>query len=136
MTPSDDPDAWPRPSLPVRVLSWFLNPGGAPSLRRLRSAVAGKTALVTGASFGVGVVTARRLASAGARVLLVARSREKLDLLAAEIRSRGGTADVYPAELTDTDAVADLTKRVLDAHGPPDIVVSNASMISRSSLTS
>ena len=125
---------WPRQRLLTRVASWLLNPHGAPSQSRLRTAVGGKTVLITGASFGIGEATARLLGAAGAKVLLVARSRDQLELVAAAIRSDGGTAEVHPADLTDTDAVADLARRLLDAHGPIDIVVSNAGKSIRRSV--
>src|SRR5215471_14909327 len=96
-----DPNVWPRQPLATRFLSWLLNPGGAPSLARLRRAVDGKTVLITGASFGIGEACARLFAKAGARVLLVARSREQLELIATSIRASGGRAEVYPTDLTD-----------------------------------
>jgi acyl-CoA synthetase (AMP-forming)/AMP-acid ligase II/NAD(P)-dependent dehydrogenase (short-subunit alcohol dehydrogenase family) len=129
-----NPMSWPRPSLPTRFFSWLLNPGGAPSPARLRRAVAGKTALITGASFGIGEACARLLAAAGARVLLVARSREELERIAASIRAAGGQADVYPTDLTNTAAVANLGKQLLEVHGPVDIVVSNAGKSIRRSV--
>jgi len=106
-----NPTEWPRPSRLTRSLSWWLNPGGAPSERRLRAVVAGKTALITGASSGIGDACARLIASAGAKVLLVARSREQLEAVAAGIQSQGGVAEIYPTDLTDTDAVAALGNR-------------------------
>jgi len=116
------------------LLSWCLNPGGAPSERRLRAAVAGKTALISGASYGIGEACAWLLASAGAKVLLVARSREQLEAVAAGIRSQGGIAEIYPTDLTDTEAVATLGKQVLEVHGTIDIVVSNAGKSIRRSV--
>src|SRR5262245_8609914 len=110
---TNDSDVWPRQPPATRALSWLLNPGGAPSLARLRRAVEGKTILVTGASFGIGEACARLFAATGARVLLVAQSREQLELIAESIRAGGGQADVYPTDLTDMTAVADLGKRLL-----------------------
>ena len=125
---------WPRQALPTRVASWLLNPHGFPRPRRLRDAVGGKTVLVTGASFGIGEAAARLLAAAGAKVLLVARSRDQLELIAGEIRALGGTAEVHPADLTDTAAVAELARRVIAAHGAVDVVVSNAGKSIRRSV--
>lgn len=96
---------------------------------RLRRAVSGKTVLVTGASYGIGEATARRLAAAGATVLLVARSTERLDEVAAAINAGGGRAVAYPTDLTDEAAVNVLTKQItedLGEWGALDIVVSNA----------
>jgi NAD(P)-dependent dehydrogenase (short-subunit alcohol dehydrogenase family) len=93
---------------------------------RLRAAVSGKIVLVTGASHGLGKATAVKLAEAGASVLLVARSEDELDALAGAITARGGHAIAFPADLTDEAIVSALAERIIEAHGPPDIVVSNA----------
>jgi NAD(P)-dependent dehydrogenase (short-subunit alcohol dehydrogenase family) len=117
-----------------RVASRIVNPGGRPSDARLREAVVGKVVLVTGASHGIGRATAVRLARAGATVLLVARSADVLDRLAAELREAGGDAHVHPADLTDLDAIPALAERLLAAHGPPDVVVNNAGKSIRRSI--
>jgi NAD(P)-dependent dehydrogenase (short-subunit alcohol dehydrogenase family) len=129
-----DPNEWPRPKLFTRVLSWLINPGGAPSPRKLRAGVAGKTVLITGASFGIGEACAHLLASAGARVLLVARTQEKLDEIVTEIRKHGGSAEVYAADLMDMNAVAALEKQLLATHGTIDILVNNAGKSIRRSV--
>jgi acyl-CoA synthetase (AMP-forming)/AMP-acid ligase II/NAD(P)-dependent dehydrogenase (short-subunit alcohol dehydrogenase family) len=94
--------------------------------RRLRDAVAGKVVLVTGASSGVGRATARRLGSAGATVLLVARRVELLETLRDEIESAGGRAFVHQCDLAEPDRAAALAAEVLEQHGHVDVVVSNA----------
>ncbi|MGW5051771.1 SDR family NAD(P)-dependent oxidoreductase [Actinokineospora sp. NPDC004072] len=94
--------------------------GGGVGAAELRAAVQGRTVLVTGASYGLGAATARMLIDAGATVLLTARTADALSEVA------DGRARCYPADLTDPDAVGALAARVLDEHGPPDIVVSNA----------
>lgn len=110
------------------------NPARVSDPDTLRAAVAGKTVLVTGASYGIGEATARRLAAGGATVLVVARSAERLDDLAASINAGGGQAVAYPTDLTDEVAVGFLTERITDAHGPVDIVVSSAGKSLRRSL--
>lgn len=85
----------------------------------------GRTALVTGASSGIGAAIARELAGRGAQVTLVARSREPLEILAAEIRGAGGQARVETADLSVVTEVGHLAARVL-ADGPPDVLVNNA----------
>jgi NAD(P)-dependent dehydrogenase (short-subunit alcohol dehydrogenase family) len=110
------------------------NPARISDPDRLRRAVSGKTVLVTGASYGIGEATARKLAAAGATVLMVARSAEKLDDLAAAINAGGGEAVAYAADLTDEAAVSVLTKQINQNHGPLDIVVSNAGKSLRRSL--
>jgi short-subunit dehydrogenase len=88
--------------------------------------LAGTHALVTGASSGIGAAIARELASRHARVTLVARGRESLERLAAEIEAAGGTAQVEPADLSRVEEVEALAGRVLDAGGPPNVLVNNA----------
>ena len=110
------------------------NPARISDPDKLRNAVSGKTVLVTGASYGIGEATARRLAAAGATVLVVARSAERLDDLAASINAGGGQAVAYPTDLTDEAAVSALTKQVTEDHGALDIVVSNAGKSLRRSL--
>lgn len=110
------------------------NPARVSNPDKLRGAVSGKTVLVTGASYGIGEATARKLAAAGATVLMVARSAEKLEDGAAAINAGGGTAIPYPADLTDEAAVSVLTKHINQNHGPLDIVVSNAGKSLRRSL--
>ena len=117
-----------------QLVSRLVNPGGGPDARRLRAAVAGKVVLVTGASFGIGEASARALAAAGATVLLLARSHERLVALAAEIAAAGGVAHAYPVDLADADAVARTAALVLERHGQVDVVVSNAGKSIRRSL--
>ncbi|MEB4209199.1 SDR family NAD(P)-dependent oxidoreductase [Mycobacterium sp. 94-17] len=116
------------------VTDHVANPGRVSDPDRLRAAVFGKTALVTGASYGIGEATARSLAAAGATVVLVARSEERLGDLAASINAGGGHAVAYPTDLTDESAVSDLTKLLTEEHGPLDVVVSNAGKSLRRSL--
>jgi NAD(P)-dependent dehydrogenase (short-subunit alcohol dehydrogenase family) len=110
------------------------NPARVSDPDRLRGTVSGKTVLVTGASYGIGEATARKMAAAGATVLVVARSAERLEDLAAAINAGGGRAVAYPTDLTDESAVGELTKQVTEDHGPVDIVVSNAGKSLRRSL--
>ena len=101
---------------------------------RLAAAVRDKVILVTGSSYGIGEATARRLASAGATVLLVARTADQLQLVADDIRSRGGTAYVYPANLADPAAVEELVRTVLAEHERVDVLVNNAGKSIRRSI--
>lgn len=110
------------------------NPARLSDPDKLRAAVGGKTALITGASYGIGEATARRLAAGGATVLLVARSAERLDDLAASINAGGGHAVAYPTDLTDESGVSALAEQITEEHGPLDIVVSNAGKSLRRSL--
>ncbi|MBV9721871.1 MAG: SDR family NAD(P)-dependent oxidoreductase [Mycobacterium sp.] len=116
------------------VIDFLANPARVADPDKLRSVISGKTVLVTGASFGVGEATSRKLAAAGATVLVVARSADRLHDLAASINAGGGNAVAYPADLTDEAAVGGLTKKIDDEHGAVDIVVSNAGKSLRRSL--
>ncbi|MGD1110500.1 MAG: SDR family NAD(P)-dependent oxidoreductase [Mycobacterium sp.] len=118
-------------NLVAKAVDKIANPPRVSDPDRLRAAVSGKTVLVTGASYGLGEATARKLGAAGATVLLVARSADKLAALAA---SSGGRAVAYPADLTDEKAVAALAKKLTENHGPMDVVVSNAGKSIRRSL--
>ncbi len=121
-------------NLVAKALDKVVNPPRVSNPDRLRAVVSGKTVLVTGASYGLGEATARKLGAAGATVLLVARSADRLTALAASINAGGGRAAAYPADLTDLTAVAALTKRLNEKHGPMDVVVSNAGKSIRRSL--
>lgn len=90
--------------------------------------LAGRTALVTGASRGIGAATAGALAAAGARVALLARTAPALDALAAAMVV-AGSVDPLPVacDLRDPAAVADAAARLTHAFGgPPDVLVNNA----------
>jgi len=102
--------------------------------RSLEGAVGGKTVLITGASSGIGRAAALKVAEAGGVPLLVARTREKLEELKAEIESAGGTAYVYTADLTDMDSIDDLVGRVLADHASVDVLVNNAGRSIRRSI--
>ncbi len=127
-----------RGSLPVRaasqVASRLTAPGGRPSEKKLRDAVDGKVALVTGASYGIGEATARKLASAGATVLLVARSGERLGELEREISHVGGRAFACPTDLSDPELVETLAAEVLERHDHVDFLVNNAGKSIRRSI--
>ena len=88
-------------------------------------ALAGRTAVVTGASRGIGLATARRLHEAGARVVMLARGEEAL---AARARELGGRAVALRCDLADRDAVRAAASRILEEHGTPDVVVNNAGL--------
>lgn len=87
---------------------------------------AGKVAIVTGASAGIGSAVARMLAAAGARVALVARTPDALEWVAGEIRGTGGDARAFPADVRDHAACAALLASVEAELGGVDILVNNA----------
>jgi NAD(P)-dependent dehydrogenase (short-subunit alcohol dehydrogenase family) len=86
----------------------------------------GKTALVTGASYGLGVSLAEALAGAGATVVLTARSKDKLADAVEAINQAGGKALSFPCDVTDPAQVEQLVDRVWNQCGRIDILVNNA----------
>jgi NAD(P)-dependent dehydrogenase (short-subunit alcohol dehydrogenase family) len=102
--------------------------------RSLSGHVRGKVVVVTGASSGIGHAAAIKLGEAGAQVILVARSEDKLLETKQAIEADGGTAFIHPCDLTDMDACDVMVKRVLDEHGAVDILINNAGRSIRRSI--
>ena len=102
--------------------------------RSLSAAVRGKVMLITGASSGIGKATAVKAADAGATVLLVARSIEKLEETKHEIEQAGGIAHIHRCDMSDTDDVERMAEEVLAYHGQVDILVNNAGRSIRRSV--
>jgi NAD(P)-dependent dehydrogenase (short-subunit alcohol dehydrogenase family) len=102
--------------------------------RSLSGAIAGKVVLITGASSGIGKACAVKCGEAGAEVLLVARTPEKLEETKAEIEEAGGTAYLHQCDLSDLDDVERMAKEVLDQHERVDILVNNAGRSIRRSI--
>jgi short-subunit dehydrogenase len=100
----------------------------------LSSAVRGRNILITGASSGIGEATALKLGSAGATVLLVARTRDKLEAVGDKVEESGGTAYVHPCDLTDADDIDRMANEVLSEHGHVDVLVNNAGKSIRRSV--
>ena len=91
--------------------------------------LAGKVALVTGASRGIGYFIAKELAAAGAHVLAVARTVGGLEELDDEIKSQGGQATLVPLDLTDMQGIDRLGGAINDRWGKLDILVANAGVL-------
>jgi short-subunit dehydrogenase len=102
--------------------------------RALRERVAGRAVVITGASSGIGEALANRLGDAGAKVLLVARSADKLETMKRSIEARGGTAFAYPGDLSDAEDTQRLISTVLEQHAQVDILVNNAGISIRRSV--
>ena len=93
-----------------------------------------KTVVITGASSGIGHVTAVQVAKAGGVPILVARGQEKLEATKRLIESQGGTAYSYPCDLSDLHAIDALTKQLSEDFEHIDFVVNNAGRSIRRSL--
>ncbi len=89
----------------------------------------GTVALVTGASSGIGEASARELGAQGSAVALVARRKDRLDALAAEIQGDGGRALAIEADVTDHEQAVATVKRAVDEWGRLDTVVNNAGVM-------
>jgi short-subunit dehydrogenase len=90
---------------------------------------AGKLALVTGASRGIGAATAKALAAGGAHVVLTARNAADLEKVEQEIFEAGGAATIAPLDLTDGDSIARLAAAITGRWDALDIMVLNAAML-------
>lgn len=88
--------------------------------------VQGKVALITGASSGIGLTIAKRLAAAGAHVLLVSRTEETLLLIKDEIEHTGGKASVFPCDLNNMEDIDRCSKLILESFDQVDILINNA----------
>jgi len=97
-------------------------------------ALAGKVVVITGASSGIGKATALRVAALGGTPVLVARGAEKLERTRHDIEVAGGTAHVYPCDLSDLDDIDRLTRKLVKELDRIDVVVNNAGRSIRRSL--
>src|SRR5512135_3744352 len=88
--------------------------------------VRGSVVVVTGASAGIGLATARRFAREGARLVLVARSADKLQEVAAGLRAEGHDALVVPTDMRDQDQVNRMIDETVEHFGRIDILINNA----------
>lgn len=106
-------------------------------METIQQALTSTVALVTGASSGIGHATARRLATRGATVVLVARRQDRLDTLAKEIAEEGGQAVALAADLTDAEAAAGVVATTVERLGRLDTLVNAAGvMLTGDSVTS
>ncbi|MEX2175866.1 MAG: SDR family NAD(P)-dependent oxidoreductase, partial [Pirellulaceae bacterium] len=92
----------------------------------LKVDLSGQTALVTGASQGLGKAIAMTLAAAGARVACVARSADKLAETVAAIAAAGGQAEAFPCDVKESGPVDALVDGLVETWGKLDILINNA----------
>ena len=104
--------------------------------RSLSGAVKNKVVLITGASSGIGKAAALKIAEAGAKTLLVARTEDKLLETRREIEARGGSALIQVADVADPASCEALVKQVLEEHGGVDILINNAGRSIRRAIES
>lgn len=118
----------------ARAVARMIGPRGLRRGDSLRREVEGKVVVVTGASYGVGEATARLFARAGARVVLAARSLDRLRELQQSIAADGGQAFAYPLDLTREHSVSEFAASVLFDLGEVDYLIHNAGKSLRRSI--
>ena len=99
-----------------------------------RGELDGRRVIITGASSGIGRATALKVAAEGGVPLLVARRQHELEEVRDAIVAQGGSASVYPADLTDEESINKLVKLILEEHGRIDMLVNNAGRSIRRSI--
>lgn len=95
----------------------------------------GRTIVITGASSGIGAEAAAQFAERGATVCLLARRADQLAEVQARITAAGGTADIYPVDLTDRRATEAVVTQILAEHPQVDALLNNAARSIRRSIT-
>ncbi|MDH0099600.1 SDR family oxidoreductase [Ectopseudomonas hydrolytica] len=97
--------------------------------------ISGKVVVITGASSGLGEATARHLSQLGAKVVLAARRKERLEQLVGELIAAGGEAVAYQTDVTRADEVKALIQGALDTFGRVDVLVNNAGLMAIAPLS-
>jgi len=118
----------------LRALSHRIPFGGGILAPSLHDTVKSRTILITGASSGIGEAAALQLGKAGGTLLLVARTRDKLEAVADGVHESGGSAFVHTCDLSDSDDVDRMAKEVLAEHGHVDVLINNAGKSIRRSV--
>lgn len=95
-------------------------------MNEMMERLVGKTALVTGASSGIGRAVALQLAGHGARVVVTARREERLQALCAEIEARGGEAAYFVGDAAEERSAEGATRLAVERFGSLDVVINNA----------
>jgi len=96
--------------------------------------LSGKTAVITGASRGLGEAMSLALAEAGTRIALVARDVERLKVVKSSIVAKGGKAEIFTADVTREEDIAQLQREVQSHFGAPQILINNAGINIRKPL--
>jgi NAD(P)-dependent dehydrogenase (short-subunit alcohol dehydrogenase family) len=100
----------------------------------MNSNLAGRTAVITGGSRGLGEAMAKALSTDGANIALVARDSKRLELVRAAIAEQGGTAEIFVADVTRENEVANVADAVVKRFGAAQILINNAGTNIRKNL--
>lgn len=100
----------------------------------MKTNLAGRVAVITGGSRGLGEAMAKALSEAGASIALVARDAERLKQVRADITTKGGTAEIFIADVTQEDQVATVATAIQERYGHPQILINNAGTNIRKNL--
>jgi NAD(P)-dependent dehydrogenase (short-subunit alcohol dehydrogenase family) len=111
-----------------------IEPNEGAERRMMEINLKGRTAVITGGSRGLGEAMAKSLAGAGAQIALVARDRVRLEHVRDSISASGGTAELFVADVTREDEVANLANAVQARFGNPQILINNAGINLRKNL--
>ncbi|MCP5160617.1 MAG: SDR family oxidoreductase [Hahellaceae bacterium] len=103
--------------------------------RTLRGAVEGKVCVVTGATSGIGLATAHKLAEAGAKLVIAARTMDTLETVKAELEAKGGDVYAYRCDFANMEDCDEFVKNVLGDHGHVDYLINNAGRSIRRSIS-
>ena len=112
---------------PLLYSVWIIVTCGAAAMAT--SNIAGKVVVITGASSGIGESTARLLADRGAKVVLGARRKDRIDALVRDIRGAGGNAIGFKTDVTQRHQVEELVQGALKEHDRIDVVVNNSGIM-------
>ena len=94
-----------------------------------KSNITDKVVVITGASSGIGESTARLLAGKGAKVVLGARRKDRIDAVVNDISAKGGSALGFKTDVTQRSDVEALVHGAIDKHGRIDVIVNNAGIM-------
>jgi NAD(P)-dependent dehydrogenase (short-subunit alcohol dehydrogenase family) len=100
----------------------------------MHSNLAGRTAVITGGSRGLGEAMAKALSAEGAKIALVARDSKRLEQVRAAIAEQGGTAEIFVADVTQENQVANVAEAVTERFGAAQILINNAGTNIRKNL--
>jgi 3-dehydrosphinganine reductase len=89
----------------------------------------GKNVVITGGSSGLGLAIAKKLAIKGARVILIARDKEKLEVAKNQIMRAGGSAHIFSSDVSSIESITETFKKIVSEVGEPDILINSAGVL-------